>query len=100
MVCARATTETDGAALGLDLTRLKWVVAALLAGLLPGWLLAPAIGLPLAAGIIFGPAALVALVQLALFQDRPPGWFMDWLDTRLTGAHLTPLHFHHSCLDE
>ena len=86
-----AATETDGRAFGLDLTRLIWVVLALGAGLVPGWLLSTVLSLPVAACIIFGPALVVTIIQFVLLQDKPPGWFINWLDTRLTGGHLTPL---------
>lgn len=95
-----SANESEGGAFGLDLSRLVWVVVALPVGLVPGWLLAPRVGFLWAAVILFGPALLVALVQFVLFQNRPPGWFLDWLETRLTGGNLTELPFQRSCLDE
>ncbi len=86
-----AAAEAEGALFGLDLSRLKWIVIAVIVGMVPGLLLAPTLGLPLAATIIFGPACLTAFVQLVLFQNRPPGWFIQSIDTKVTGAHLTPL---------
>ena len=89
-----AAGETDGRAFGLELPRLKWVLLALLGGLLPGWACSEAFGLLWGAAVMFGPAVLVGVIQFTLFQGLPPGWLRDWFETRVTGAHLSPLrHF-------
>jgi uncharacterized membrane protein YhdT len=87
-----AVTETEGRALGLiNLSGVKWVVLALLVGLLPGFLFLPAFGLPVAASCMFGPALVVAAFQYFFLQDKPPRWFAQWVETRLTGGHFSSL---------
>ena len=91
LTSTHAVAETEGRVLGLDLMRLKWVVLALGAGLVPGWLAATVVSLPMAGCVVFGPALAVTVIQFVLLQDKPPGFFINWLDTRLTGGHLSPL---------
>ena len=83
--------EVEGRVLGLDLSRVKWVLLALVVGLVPGFLCIGPWGLSWATLIMFGPALLGAAVQYFLLQDKPPRWFFQWLETRLTGAHVSPL---------
>ena len=88
---SHSSLETDGRVLGLDLGRVISVCLALLFGLLPGFVCVEPLGLLWASVIMFGPAFLVAVFQLLFLQDKPPGWLNDWLRTRLTGGHLSPL---------
>ena len=94
-----SVTEVEVSALGLPISRFKWVIIVSLAGLLPAIKVAEVAGLPVAAALVFGPALCVGAVQL-LLQSKPPGWFREWLETRLTGGHLSPLQSQRSCLDD
>lgn len=91
-VFTHVADENCGRLSGLDLARVKWVVLALVIGLLPGFALLESFGLGWASIAMFGPAVLVALFQLLFLQDRPPGWLLSWVETRLTGAHLSLLN--------
>lgn len=91
-IATHAADETEGRVSILDLARVKWVVLALLSGLLPGYMTLQTFGLAWAAIALFGPAVMVTLIQFFLLQDQPPGWFLDWVETRLTGAHLSMLN--------
>ena len=86
-----AGQETEGRLWGLDLSRVKWVVLALVLGLLPGFATVELLGLAWASLIMFGPPFCVAAFQFFFLQDQPPGWLSDWVETRLTGGHLSPL---------
>ena len=86
-----AIDEAEGRVLGLNLSGVKWVVIALLLGLVPGFLFQPVLGLAAAATIIFGPALVVAAFQYLFLQDKPPRWFSQWVETRLTGGHFSSL---------
>ena len=83
--------ESEGSVMGVSIASMKWVVLALIAGVLPGFLLIVPLGLLWGAVIIFGPPVAVAAFQILFLQDKPPGWFFQWLETRLLGGHLSPL---------
>jgi hypothetical protein len=84
-------TKPKGRVFGLNLSGIKWVVIALLLGLVPGFLFLPVLGLVAAATVMFGPAFVVAVFQYFFLQDKPPRWFSQWVETRLTGGHFSSL---------
>lgn len=95
-----SVSETEGSLFGLSLSRIVWVVIVTVVALIPGTVAIPVLGFPIAAAIIFGPGLVVGFLQLVLFQNKPPGWFFQWIETKITGGHLSPLKSNHSCLDE
>jgi hypothetical protein len=86
-----AAQESHGRVLGLELRRVVWVLAVFGLTLLPGLAALRPLGLFWAAAILIGPALSVAAFQILFLQDKPPGWFGEWLITRLGGGHVSPL---------
>jgi len=82
----------QGSLFGVNIEHFKWVALALLAGL------------SLFAGLFYGlnfgfvdagkwsvVPAIVCVAYLRLgHQNRPPGFFVDLLDTLITGGHALP----------
>jgi hypothetical protein len=93
-----SVTEVEVTALGLPVSRVAPVVIATLAGLVPAAVIARDVGLGVAAAIAFCPGAAVGVVQL-LLRDKPPGWVFQFVETKLTGAHMSPLHPRRPCRD-
>jgi hypothetical protein len=93
-----SVTEVEVTALGVPVSRFASVAIATLAGLVPAAIIARDVGLPMAAPVAFGPGAAVVVIQY-LLRDKPPGWVFQFVETKLTGAHMSPLHPRRPCRD-
>lgn len=83
--------EREGRFMGITLSRSPWLVGAFILGVLLAVFLIERVGLKSAALALFGPPAVLVVLESLVLRNLPPGYAFNWLETKILGGNLSEL---------